>query len=120
MDRVKIAGTKTRAKMIEQCDGDGRLVKTHNSLAFANKELNIYICLSYFSQNNFVFKPIDSLRKLNRHKIIQMTLDGDVIKIYDDTVQNAAKSLELTRMALNNCLNGYTKTCAGFKQTYKK
>jgi len=117
-ERVYIKGRKSRTRMIDQYDLEGNLIKTWDNPKTLYEETKISLSLSYFSQSGYVFKVRNELKKLNRHKIVQMTLDNKVVKIWDDTIENIAKTLNGHRTSIGNCLLGHNKTGYGFKWKY--
>jgi len=120
---------------VDQYSKDGNFIKTWSSIKEASLELSISKssisdCLNkrkksagkfYWIRSGNVFN-INEFKKLtgqsNNKPIIQSTMDDEFIKEWDSVI-SAAKSLNICRTAISQCLTGRTQSSANYKWKYK-
>ena len=101
---------KTCASITNQCKG---ITKKCGNYLFVYKK-------DYNSNPSIIEDKIKDLsnRKTAAKPIIQLTIDGDIIKEWPSTTE-AAKQLGVAISSINNCLRGINKTCKNSKWIYK-
>lgn len=120
-----------RGKKIYQYDLDGNFIKDWPSIRNASSELNIHkytISQSlnddkYKSAGGYMFRSykLDKINPLIKKvvSVIQCDLQGNVIKEWD-SMQIAAKTLNLSISGISLCCSGKYKSCGGFTWRYNK
>ena len=101
---------KTCASITNQCKG---ITKKCGNYLFVYKK-------DYDVNPSIIEDKIKDLsnRKTAAKPIIQLTINGDIIKEWPSTTE-AAKQLGVAISSINNCLRGINKTCKNSKWIYK-
>ena len=121
-------------KPVNQYDLDGNFIKQWKSSVDASKELKInnsninLVCKGirkkaggfmwrYDDNNENNIGEYTKQPNYNEKKILQSTLDDNMIKTYSNTKQ-ASIETKILRTSIVNCLQNRTKTAGGYKWKY--
>jgi hypothetical protein len=121
-------------KPVNQYDLDGNFIKKWKSSVDASNELKInnsninIVCKGIRNKaGNFMWRYDDNCENnvgeyvkqpnYNEKKILQSTIDDNVIKTYNNTKQ-ASIETKILRTSIVNCLQNRTKTAGGYKWKY--
>jgi hypothetical protein len=70
-----------------------------------------------YKQDNTVVEKYVKKPNYNEKKILMLTLDGMIIKTYDN-VKIASEENKILRTSITNCLKNRSKTAGGYKWKY--
>ena len=124
----------SKKKILQYSYDTGKLIKVFKSIHEASIETGInekyirYSCnekhysaggyVWRFSGNIIIENKIDIPRdKRYKRPVAQLTLDGNIIKVYE-SISEAAKSLNVDASAISNCVRGKSKTSCGYRWCY--
>ncbi len=120
-----------KGNIIYQYNLDGLFIREWRSITKASKALNIHKYMiiknvkgeGYKSAGGFIFKDfktekIDPIKR-NEKSVIQLSMDGDVIKIWESMTE-AAEKLNIRGTGISSCCNGNYKHSGGFKWKYNE
>lgn len=124
------------SKKIVQLDLNGNYIKTWNSMADASNELGINkpdICSAcngkhksaggymwiheedYDENKKYIYN--NKIGEYNKRKVIQISKDGEIIKIWD-CIADAQKELKIGNGKITSVCKGQRKTTGGYKWKY--
>jgi len=124
----------TILKKVNQFDLNGNFIKKWVSSVEASNELNInnsninLVCKGIRKKSGgFIWKYEDDIESVvkykrqpnyNEKKIIQMTLEGKILKTYNN-IKIASIEIQILHSSIVNCLKNKSKSAGGYKWKYE-